>query len=167
MIEMVVVIAIMTILGVGILAALPQMGGQQIRKAARTIDSMLSDTKTSVMAKGKGYFTLSKDAEGKYYATSADGIQKPLGDRVTLTVTFVDTNGNTHDITESDPLMLTFDKASGAFMERIKEVDPNGNGKPAFSYYTDTYVRSITVSLRDRKRVIVLYPKTGKFEVKQ
>ncbi len=166
LIEMVVVLAVMMILGVGVMTALPMLGGQQVRRAVRTIDTMLSNTKTTVMAKGTGYFQIRQESDGSYTAISADGREKPLGSRKGIKVTYRCSGSDVdYAVAVDSPLILTFDKASGAFLERVTAIDPEGDGSVACTYDKDHYVRSITVSLGDRQRTVTLYPKTGKYEV--
>ncbi len=133
LVEIVVVIAIMAILGVGVLAAVPSLTGHQVRRAVRTIDTMLSNTKTTVMAKGNGYFLLRQESDGSFTAVSADGTEKPLGSRKGIEVTYKCSDNVTHSVTASEPLIITFDKASGAFSERVTAVDPKGDQSVPFS----------------------------------
>ncbi len=155
--EVVVVIAIMTILSAGVLAAIPSLSGMQLRQAVRTIDTMLSKTKTTVMAKGEGTFQLRKETDGSYTVISADGTQKPLASRKGVEVTYVCSENANLSLTEDSPLILTFDKSSGAFLEPL---DNDGNFRT-----DDGYVRSITVTLGSKSKSVKLYPKTGKYEV--
>ena len=163
LVEVVVVLAIMVILSAGIMLIVPQMSGQQLRQGVRAIDTGLANTKTTVMAKGTGFFQLVKDADGGYSAVSPNGTEKSLGSRKTLTVTYTTSDNAVHTITEAEPLIISYDKSSGAFQERIKSL--KADGKTVDVYDTGNYVRKITVSLQGQEKAILLYPKTGKHEM--
>ena len=133
---------------------------QQVKKAARTIDSLLTDTKTLNMAKSSAYFMLYKDGD-YYYAMTTDGTTKQLASNKTLTVKFLDQGSSSYTDVADTPIVISYDKASGAFRERGTKAE---GAEPEFT--TGEYVKEIIVSAGNRERKIVLYPRTGKHEVK-
>lgn len=167
LVELVVVIAIMVILSTGAIMGFSSLGGQQVRRAARSIDTLLSNTKNHVMAKGDGYMIIEKTADGDYIARSGDGTEKSLGTNRDLVVTYTmsDAPNYEEEITEGAPLIISYEKASGRFTERVTAVNTDENGVVSYSYETGAYVKSIIVRLHDRSSKITLFPKTGKHKM--
>ncbi|MDD6193609.1 MAG: prepilin-type N-terminal cleavage/methylation domain-containing protein [Lachnospiraceae bacterium] len=178
LIELIVVIAIMTVLTVGLVMGLSSVFHMEEKKTVETICGKLNYTQNSAMAKSFAYIAIERESDG-YYITLVEG----RGERqrkehkrlcsLETTISYTTSNdGNVQEIDETHPLALTYQKTSGAFAPMIDHIEENDTF--VFVSYQDEegtardcYCTGIVVTRDDRSSSIVLYPKTGKCEQEQ
>lgn len=160
LIEMVVVLAIMLVMTGAIMMSVSSLYSQQVKRATRTIDSLLTDTKTLTMAKTSSYFSLRKDGD-YYYAETTDGTKKQLSNNKTLTVKYKLKSGTSYIDVATTPVAISYQKSSGAF-DKAGSVNVDGSVNLRS---VDDYVDMFIISCGNREMKIKLYPKTGKHEV--
>ena len=193
LVELVIVVAIFTIL-LGILEpSVNSIFGFRVQRAANSIGAALDKTKTEAMNRLVGEMKLEKQDDGYYISyyldrgkdsessskiRSADSEKiAPAGTRIS----YQDNKGNTYNLwdgTENNgrsSLILTYDRVTGGFLpiqsnewgqNEILKVLESGNDIPLDRDTSLPYCSSITVSGGMRTRVITLNIKTGKYSVK-
>ncbi len=155
LIELIVVIAIMTILTVGIAISLSSVSGQKAKAATKTIYSSLEYAQTAAMAKATAYLEICQKDDG-YYLTVVEGSatqpvrkeKKLCDDSVTISYT---TKGSAVAQTiDASPFQITFDHVTGAMLP----VGEAADGSPI-------YCNGIVVSKGSYEGQIDLVPETG------
>lgn len=148
LVELIVVIAILAVLGAGAVMGVGMLGGWQMNECVSLLDGGLNETRTEVLSKQAAYLTISCDENGSYYMEiTGKPREKLAGDKVTITYT-TDAGESETPITAEQPLSLSYDRASGAFLP-IKDTDV---------YCTAIYVRTG----EERSTSIQLVKATGK-----
>lgn len=180
LVELIVVIAIMGVVATGLIVAFSNNSTQKLNASTKLIgqylDGVLSYSLSNKDATFEIGYLASRD---QYYVTNnQDDIEVlPSG----VVVTYDIKNGATNKtITEDNPLTFSFDKANGTITPLLREIndqDENsntenfGNKKPVlYEVITDNGVRlytdKINVSYGSSSKEIILYDKTGKYEVR-
>lgn len=148
LVELIVVIAILAVLGAGAVMGVGMLGGWQIKECVSLLDGGLNETRTEALSKQMAYLTISCDENGSYYMeVTGKPREKLAGDKITITYTTDAGEGETA-ITTEQPLSLSYDRSSGAFLP-IKD--------------TDVYCTTICVRIGEEKCTsIKLVKSTGK-----
>ena len=155
LIELIVVIAIMTILTVGIAISLSSVSSQKAKAAIKTIYSSLEYTQTAAMAKATAYLEIYQKDDGYYLAVVEGSATQPVckekklcDDSVTISYT---TKGSmvAQKIDET-PLQITYDHVTGVIL-------PVGNAADG----SPIYCNGIIVSKGSYEGQIDLVPETG------
>lgn len=164
LIEVIVVIAIMMVLTATSVSAMSYLARGNVKKAAKTVYSFITQSRTDSMAKsGKWSLTIKKDGNNYVLVTECTGfyingaLQDCLDadgkayDKVVLdsNVTGITCNGVLID--DSTSYVINFKKNTGE-VEKINGSKPSGG-------YTD-----IVISLSGNTRTLRLYYLTGKVE---
>lgn len=178
LIELIVVIAIMTVLTLGLVMGLSSVFHMEEKTAVEIICGKLRYTQNSAMAKSFAYVSIEQGSDG-YYISIVEG----RGDKqrqehkklcsLETKISYTTSMGSGQQvIDETHPLRLTYQKTSGAFAPMIDRVEENDT----FTFVSyqdeggttrDCYCTGITLERDDRIRHIILYPKTGKCEQEQ
>ena len=183
LIELVIVVAIFTIL-LGILSpslnAIPYF---RMRRAAGSVNEALKRTKTEAMNRLVGEMKLEwKENDGYYISYYLDRgkvggtshVQQDQPEKIApanLTITYTDNRG-TYDLKTlpSHSLILTYDRASGAFLpiqsqvvtqERILSDLEAGKDVTFYPIGRNQYCQKITVTAGNHSRSVVLNQKAG------
>lgn len=148
LVELIVVIAILAVLGAGAVMGVGMLGGWQMKECVSLLDGGLNETRTEALSKQTAYLTISCDENGSYYMeVTGRPIEKLAGDKITITYTTDAGEGETA-ITTEQPLSLSYDRSSGAFLP-MKD--------------TDVYCTAICVRIGEEKCTsIKLVKSTGK-----
>ena len=184
LIELVIVVAIFTIL-LGILSpslnAIPYF---RMRRAAGSVNEALKRTKTEAMNRLVGEMKLEwKENDGYYISYYLDRgkvggtshVQQDQPEKIApanLAVTYTDDQGITYDLrkTDSHALILTYDRASGAFrpiqsqvvtQELILSDLEAGKDVTFYPIRRNQYCQKITVTAGNHSRSVVLNQKAG------
>lgn len=155
LIELIVVIAILSIISVGAFSGIGMLSSWNVNKCAKGIDSALKKTKTTAMSKSNAELILSK-SDGDYYIESTEEQKKKIGSEP-IVITYTTTEGNTITIDGTNTLTLRFDRSSGAY-QRI--------GETSGTDVKDIYCTSIILTRGSKQKVIELVYATGKHVVK-
>lgn len=172
LIELIVVIAILAIIA-GIITVVLPMNGTKVKECATTIEGALKETRTNVLSRESAYMWLGMDASGKKYEVNISGSNGvKIGDSsTTIRVYFETEDGatpadNYFDIDGSHSIIISYNRASGAFRPMIASV--NSDGSVDYFEYMDggtaknCYCTKIEISRGNKKRVVVLVRDTGK-----
>lgn len=173
LVELIVVIAIMAIV-VGTLTVVLPMNGPKVNECATTIEGALKETRTNVLSRESAYMSLNKTADGKRYEiTISGGHAVDVGDnKITIRAYYELEDGsvpetNYIDITAGNPLILSYNRASGAFRPMIREWKDDGKN---VSYYEidnggaikNCYCTRIEITRGNKTKNIHLVKDTGK-----
>lgn len=176
LIELIVVIAIIGIVGFGVVRGIGFFSGKYAKECAYKTQSAISGTKVAAMSKSKGkscydvYILLYKGADGKIYMDDVVGYNTPDEQRTTekignsrVTVSAVigrtDTDASDQTVTLDDGnrILIAFNRMDGSFNE--VKFSEDGAKKPGF------YWKKIIFQQGSVQYVINLVPKTGKFSL--
>ena len=185
LVEMIVIVSIFAIL-LGILVpSLNSVLGFHAQRATQSIAASIDRTKIEAMSRLVGEMELYYGGDGyyvKYYldrgkGRSLDEGEQPekIADRKVL-ISYIDSNGDNHDLKEGGRLILTFDRENGGFREiqseRIStEEMQNFLDKDNDSYQdlqfkdSGVYCSSIIVTSGLRTRIIRLNTATGTYSI--
>lgn len=176
LVELIVVIAIIGIIGVGVVRGIGFFSGKYAKECAYKTQSALSGTKIAAMSKSKGasrydvYILLYKGEDGKIYMDDVVGYGTPNVQRTTekignsrVTVSAVkgrigtSAGDQTVTLDDGNKILIAFNRADGSFNE-VKESE--GGAKLDGVYWKEIIFQQGSV-----KYVIKLVPKTGKFSL--
>lgn len=176
LVEMIVVIAIISIIGAGAYSMLGLMNGKYAKECATKTQAALSQTKVTAMSKSKGaalydvYIRIYTDANGSIYLDSVTGHGTPGEFRTTekignakVTVRAVkgrvgtEASDCTVALDDSNEIIIAFDRADGTFNEVLSAQDGVKE--------TDIYWKRIVFSQGSVDYVLELVPVTGKFSL--
>jgi len=151
LVELIVVMAIIGILmGIGIVS-INSIFGFDVRKCTNNLSNSINKSKVIALSHADQEMEIFRKADGCYYVSypnEATGTEptKISNSNVKIVYYTESSGGSAVEITETNKLLLSFDRSSGAF----KALQP------------DIYCRRIEVTKAQKKEVIVLYPETGR-----
>lgn len=184
LVELIVVVAIFTILlGIAV-PSLNSILGFRVNRAANSIASALDRTKIEASSRLVGEMKLEKRTDGYYISyyldrgkvggashVTEDDPEKIAPARIEISYT-IDADGTSHIMAAGDRLILTYDRASGGFLPiqskviSQDEILKNLNeGRDVSLERTGTYCTSITVNGGRRYKTISLIKETGKYSI--
>ena len=181
LVELVVVVSIMAILLTIIVPNVSIIWSFRAKRAANSIATALDKTKVEAMNRLVGEMKLEKRSDG-YYITyyldrgkRAADISEEDAEQIgpaRLRISYTTEDEMVHELSEGEPLILTYDRDTGAFrpiqsnvvtQSQVNEYLKN-NQDIAFPD-TGHYCKSIIVSGGARSRVITLIKDTGKYQM--
>lgn len=125
LVELIVVIAIMAVMVGGAILSVNILASGDAKKASKTVDSMLSETRTSTLSKQGDWNLRISNIDGSMTVEIMNGANvqstKRLGSRIQLS--YEDGSGKAIVLTKGDAFTIKYALASGRF-ERIE----NGTG---------------------------------------
>lgn len=170
LVELIVVIAILAILSTAVVTGGGMLGGWRMNKCVSLVDSGLKETRTEALAKQNIYFTLSCDEKGDYWIqVTGHPEEKVAGNGIAITYK-TDTAAEEVAVTKDNPLVLSYDSASGAFLPMFVWDNEQGtyvkcqtgSGEHvSYVYCTAIYIRMG----EGRETVINLVKSTGKHTI--
>lgn len=181
LIELIVVIAIMTILlGIAI-PSLNSILGFRVNRAANSIASALDKTRTEAMNRLVGEMKLEKRADGYYISYYLDrgkageksDVQQDQPEKIAparTQISYSVNGGNESVLQEGQSIIITYDRATGAFLplqdntwsqNDILSTLAAGNDIPLKR--EDNYCTQITVRGGSRYKTLQLIQETGKY----
>lgn len=184
LVELIVVVAIFTILlGIAVLS-LNSILGFRVNRAANSIASALDRTKIEASSRLVGEMKLEKRADGYYISyyldrgkvggasqVTEDDPEKIAPARTEISYT-TDADGTSHVMAAGDSLILTYDRATGGFLpiqptviSQEEILNDLKAGKDVPLQKTGTYCTSITVSGGRRYKTLSLIKETGKYSI--
>lgn len=181
LIELIVVISIMTILlGIAI-PSLNSILGFRVNRAANSIAAALDKTRTEAMNRLVGEMKLERREDGYYISYYLDrgkvgsesDVQQDQPEKIAparTQISYTTDSGNTKNMQEGDSIVITYDRARGAFLplqgetwtqnEILSELEA-GNDIPLTR--NGAYCTQITVQGGRRYKTIQLIRETGKY----
>ena len=127
LVELLVVIAILAVLAISAGFGVSNVMGYRLTKAQSLIYQSLEETKANAMSRDQAYFTIYADEDGDYYIKTESGMATRLGDGgMSIIYTCRGTNTDNKIIDSGHALTLSFDRASGAFLPIIAQVEEIG-----------------------------------------
>lgn len=176
LVELIVVIAIISIIGAGAYSMLGLLNGKYAKECATKTQSAISQTKVAAMSKSKGaalydvYLRIYTDASGAIYIDSVTGHGTAQENRTTervgnakVTVSAVKgrigtaASDSTFVLDDSNEIIIAFDRADGTF----NEVKSSESG----AVETGIYWKKIVFSQANVEYVLDFVPVTGKFSL--
>uniref|UniRef100_UPI004056159B pilus assembly FimT family protein n=1 Tax=Acetatifactor sp. TaxID=1872090 RepID=UPI004056159B len=152
LVELIVVIAIMAVVStVGVLS-FAMVTGRQVISCTEEMESYIAETKVQALSRASATLEIFVKADGVYVNLSVEGRDVKIGTSG-LTVKYR-AGGSEVTLSETERLVLSFDRASGAFL-------------PLSGYATETYCEEIVIESGNRTGKIVLVSKTGKFYIEE
>ena len=181
LIELIVVLSIMTILlGIAI-PSLNSILGFRVNRAANSIAAALDKTRTEAMNRLVGEMKLERREDGYYISYYLDrgkvggesDVQQDQPEKIAparTQVSYTTDSGNTKNMQEGDSIVITYDRATGAFLplqgetwtqNKILSELKAGNDIPLTR--NGAYCTQITVQGGRRYKTIQLIRETGKY----
>lgn len=181
LVELVVVVSIMAILLTIIVPNVSIIWSFRAKRAANSIAAALDKTKVEAMNRLVGEMKLEKRSDG-YYITyyldrgkRAADISEEDAEQIgpaRLRISYTTEDEMVHELSEGEPLILTYDRDTGAFRPIQSDVVTQSQvneylEKNQDIAFPDTghYCTSIIVSGGARSRVITLIKDTGKYQM--
>ena len=183
LVELIVVVAIFTILlGIAV-PSLNSILGFRVNRAANSIASGLDRTKIEASSRLVGEMKLEKRADGYYISYYLDRGKVGGASHVTeddpekiaparTEISYTSSDGSSHVMAAGDSLILTYDRATGGFLPIQSTVISQEEilndlkaGKDVPLQKTGTYCTSITVSGGRRYKTLSLIKETGKYSI--
>lgn len=181
LIELIVVISIMTILlGIAI-PSLNSILGFRVNRAANSIAAALDKTRTEAMNRLVGEMKLERREDGYYISYYLDrgkvgsesDVQQDQPEKIAparTQISYTTDSGNTKNMQEGDSIVITYDRATGAFLplqgetwtqnEILSELEV---GNDILLTRNGAYCTQITVQGGRRYKTIQLIRETGKY----
>lgn len=157
LIELMVVVAILGIVGIGGVLSLSFATRQDTRSCATQIEGYLGRTKTYALSRERDTVSLTvyTKSDGVYVQVD-NGTETKLG-KYGLSVSYRKSDGTQEALSEDNKLYITFDRSSGAFITKT------------ITGGTDTVVecRGLTITGGGRTVRIVMVPATGKYYIEE
>lgn len=176
LVELIVVIAIISVIGAGAYSMLGLMSGKYAKECATKTQSALSQTRIAAMSKSKGaalydvYIRIYTESNGSIYVDSVTGRGTPEEVRTTerignskVTVSAVkgrrgtEASDSTVTLGGTTEIIVAFNRADGTFNEVLSS---EGGVKE-----TDIYWKKIIFTQGSVEYVLELIPLTGKFSL--
>lgn len=183
LVELIVVIAIISIIGAGAYSMLGLLNGKYAKECAAKTQSVLSQTKVAAMSKSKGaalydvYIRIYTDANGSIFVDSVTGRGTSEEFRTTekignakVTVSAVkgragtDASDTVVTLGVSNEIIIAFNRADGTFNEVVSS-EPTGAEGSTPAKEADIYWKKLIFSQGSVEYVLELVPLTGKFSL--
>lgn len=183
LVELIVVIAIISIIGAGAYSMLGLLNGKYAKECAAKTQSALSQTKVAAMSKSKGaalydvYIRIYTDANGSIFVDSVTGRGTSEEFRTTekignakVTVSAVkgragtDASDTVVTLGVSNEIIIAFNRADGTFNEVVSS-EPTGAEGSTPAKEADIYWKKLIFSQGSVEYVLELVPLTGKFSL--
>lgn len=167
LIELIVVLAILAVLSTAAVMGIGMVSGWRINQCVSLLDSGLKETRMNALSRETAYLIVSCDTDGNYYMEQNKHTKEKLaGNKIRITYT-TDAQTGTEEITPEQPLILSYDRASGAFLPILKWDEESNSYVPRDTGEGENvsyiYCTSIQVSAGDEKNTtIALTKNTGK-----
>jgi prepilin-type N-terminal cleavage/methylation domain-containing protein len=164
LLELIVAVALIAISLTVLSLSISEIFASNAKECANQLDALLSQCKVDAMSQsGNVYLEVYQDTDGVHAKIINDkNPTVPLVDQKigknSLSVQYQDSAGTTpHSIPSSDPLYLSFDRTTGAFLDlyRCQRLV----GTPSVS--SGVFCAKLTVSSGRKTINITLYPSTG------
>lgn len=151
LVELVVVIAVMAVLGtVGVLS-FAMVSGRQVTSCTEEVESYINQTKMQALSRASAELEIFVKSDGVYVNLSVEGRDVKVG-KAGIQVKYKTDGGTEVTLSDSERLVLSFDRSSGAFSTL--------NGGSA-------YCKEITIESGSHSGKIILIPQTGKFYIEE
>lgn len=166
LIELLVVVAIMAILMAGVVLTVLSAPSYNVKKAVEQIDDALTETRVQALSKTDAWMEIKYDSTAKkYQIVTSYGSTISLSGKMDIVYTTKD-DPTTEVRVDAQPLVLSYDRSSGAFTPLIKDSSLSGTRE----YYTvssteDMYCDTILVKTDTKNYIFTLYKATGRHEV--
>ena len=183
LVELIVVVAIFTILlGIAV-PSLNSILGFRVNRAANSIASALDRTKIEASSRLVGEMKLEKRADGYYISYYLDrgkvsgesNVKQDQPEKIAparTIISYATDSGSEQELAVGDSIVLTYDRATGAFLplqekvwtqKAILSVLANGEDIPLTR--SGAYCTKITVRGGGRYKTLNLIQETGKYEM--
>lgn len=159
----------MSILSAGVVTIVLSRSSWEIKKASREISAALSETRAQSLSRANAWMEIRYDSSKGYVISTSYCGDVTLGKKCDITYEARGA-GYAQKIDGSHPFILSYERASGAFLPMIGSVTTStaddGSRLASYNYLPgDVYCETITVSAGGTGYELTLYPETGKHEL--
>lgn len=170
LVELIVVIAIIAILGTASVVGIGMLGNWRVNRCVSLLDGGLKETRINAMSKSAAQLIISCDDAGNYYMELTGHQKEKIADDRLEIVYTVEGADSGIAITQDAPLILSYDRASGAFCPILEPDGETGEYVPKQSGAEGTesylYCSSIIIRSGEQKSgTIKLFKNTGKHSI--
>lgn len=116
LVELIVVIAILAVLSTAAVMGIGMLSGWRINQCVNYVDGGLKETRTDALSREAAYLTVSCDENGNYYMEGTNHPKEKIAGETIEIVYTTDAQTGEEEITPEQPLILSYDRASGAFL---------------------------------------------------
>lgn len=169
LIELLAVVAILSIVATGVLVSVFSSSGWRAKKVVEALNQALSETRVQALSKSNAWMEIN-EKDGGYVIRTSYSSDVVLDGRFTITYHTAE-DDQTYDA-KTQPMILSYDRGSGAFSGVISSVTQSGDAVTYTMRYGDDgktllHCDQITVSQGSKTWIIKLYPETGKHSVEE
>lgn len=160
----------MSVLSAGIVTIVISRTGWETRKASEKISAALSETRAQALAKANAWMEIRYDGTDGYVISTSYCGDVVLGDSCEISYETRGAAGSVQKVDGSHPIILSYDRASGAFLPMIAYVTTStaddGQRLASYTYLSgNVSCEKITVAAGNTYVYeMTLYPETGKHE---
>lgn len=170
LIELIVTVAIMGILSAGVVTIVLSRSNWEVKKASKEVSAALSETRAQALSRANAWMQIKYDGTKGYVISTSYSGDVVLGKSCTVSYG-VRGDSSTQQIDGSHPFILSYDRASGAFLPVIGSVSTStaddGSRLATYNYLAgDPLCEKITIVAGNNIGYeLTLYPETGKHEL--
>lgn len=150
LVELIVVIAIMSVVVAIGITSFSLVVGQNIRGCTADVQGYIAQTRVQALSRSDAQLEIFTTNKGVFVNLSTEGRDVKIG-RPTIGISYTTNQGTTVMLSETQKLVLKFNRSTGAFQ-------PIGNDGTM-----DIFCTQITLTAGGRTMVIKLVPQTGKY----
>lgn len=167
LVELIVVIAILAVLSTVAVVGIGMVSGWRMNRCAAFLDGGLKETRTDALSREAAYLTISCDENGNYYMEATRHQKEKIAGSPITIVYVTDAQTGEEEITPEHPLILSYDRASGAFLPILEWDADSGTYVPKRTGegadVTSVYCTSIQIRMgAEKSTTIRLIKSTGK-----
>lgn len=155
LIELIVVVAILGIVGIGGMLSLSFATRQDAESCAEQLEGYLGRTKTYALSREASTLTVYAKSDGVY--VQADGGTETKVGKYGMTVSYRTGGGTQELLSESKRLIFTFDRGSGALITKLE----TGGTE------TDVDCRELAITGGGKTVRLIMVPATGKYYIEE
>lgn len=156
LIELIVVVAILAVVGVGGMLSLSLATRQDAESCATQIESYMGRTKTYALSREAASLTVFTKSDGVYVITDATGTEEKIG-KYGMAVRYKTDGGTEVTLSETDRLNISFDRSSGAFITKAI----TGGAE------TPVTCKELAIVGGGKTVKIIMVPATGKYYIEE
>ncbi len=156
LVELIVVVAILGIVGIGGALSLSLATRQDAESCATRIESYLGSTKTCALSRAAASLTVFVKNDGVYIIADASGTEKKIG-KYGMSVRYERDDGTEVTLSETNRLYITFDRSTGGFL--TKAIDGGTE--------SSVVCRKLSVTGGGKTVRIIMVPATGKYYIEE
>ena len=176
LVELIVIMIIIVVLATSVVVAFVNTSDQKVKASATLVSKYMDNVLNSSMTKGSAWLRIRYDADKEaYYVEDSDGHSEKLSSGVSVSYDIengaknnaINVQSSEQSSEQSSGLMFSFSRVNGSFSPIIDSINSDGTFKyrTQGDSMTNIYVDKIHITSGDSARTIILYVKTGVYEI--